>query len=49
LVKAAGYGIANLELQVPATERSVYEIGSITKQFTAEAVLALARFVPEEQ
>jgi len=41
IVKATGYGIADLELDVPATDRSLYEIGSITKQFTAEAVMAL--------
>jgi CubicO group peptidase (beta-lactamase class C family) len=41
VVKQGGYGIANLELGVPATEESVYEIGSVTKQFTAEAVLML--------
>lgn len=41
LIKAAGYGIANLELQTPATGETVYEIGSITKQFTAEAVMML--------
>src|SRR6187402_1565230 len=42
VVKAAGYGIANLELQTPATPETVYEIGSISKQFTADAVLLLA-------
>ena len=41
LVKAAGYGLANLELNSPATPETVYEIGSITKQFTAEAILLL--------
>jgi hypothetical protein len=41
IVKASGYGTANVELDVPATDRSLYEIGSITKQFTAEAVMAL--------
>lgn len=41
LVKAAGYGLANLELNAPATPETVYEIGSITKQFTAEAILLL--------
>ena len=41
LVKAAGYGLANLELNSAATPETVYEIGSITKQFTAEAVLLL--------
>lgn len=41
LVKAAGYGFANLELRVPARPETVYEIGSITKQFTAEAIMLL--------
>lgn len=42
IVKAKGYGFANLELQVKATEATVYEIGSLTKQFTATAILMLA-------
>jgi CubicO group peptidase (beta-lactamase class C family) len=42
IVKAAGYGTASLEQGVPASERSVYEIGSISKQFTAEATMMLA-------
>ena len=42
VVKAAGYGIANLELQAPATAQTVYELGSISKQFAADAVLLLA-------
>ncbi len=41
LVKAAGYGMANLELSVPADKDSLFEIGSISKQFTAEAVMML--------
>jgi len=41
IIKAAGYGLANMELQVPAAKETVYEIGSITKQFTAEAVILL--------
>jgi CubicO group peptidase (beta-lactamase class C family) len=41
VVKAAGYGLANLELNVPATEHSVFEIGSISKQVSAEAVMML--------
>ena len=41
VVKAAGYGVANLELGAAATGHSVFEIGSITKQFTAAAVLML--------
>ncbi|MEO7275521.1 MAG: serine hydrolase domain-containing protein [Vicinamibacterales bacterium] len=41
IVKAAGYGVASLELEVPATAQTVYEIGSISKQFAADAVLLL--------
>jgi D-alanyl-D-alanine carboxypeptidase len=38
---AKGYGFANVELGVPATADTVYEIGSITKQFTSTAVMIL--------
>jgi len=38
---ARGYGMADLELSVPARPGTVYEIGSITKQFTAAAVMQL--------
>lgn len=41
IVKAAGYGLSSLELDAPATEKTVYEIGSISKQFAANAVLLL--------
>lgn len=41
IVKAAGYGVASLELRVPATAQTVYEIGSISKQFAADAILLL--------
>ena len=36
-----GYGIANLELNVPMKPEMVFRIGSITKQFTAIAILQL--------
>lgn len=36
-----GYGFADLELDVPTPARAVYEIGSVTKQFTAAALLSL--------
>ncbi len=39
---AKGYGKADLELDVPATDRTVFRIGSITKQFTAAMILQLA-------
>lgn len=35
------FGMANLELNVPMTPKNVFEIGSITKQFTAVAILML--------
>ncbi len=41
ILYARGYGMANLELGVPITARTVFNIGSITKQFTATAVLLL--------
>ena len=41
IVKAKGYGLANIELSVPATPSTVYEIGSNTKQFTAAAIMML--------
>ena len=41
VVKATGYGTASLELESPVTERTVYEIGSISKQIAANAVLLL--------
>ncbi len=37
-----GYGTANLEVSTPVSVTSVFEIGSVTKQFTASAVLQLA-------
>ncbi len=36
-----GFGLANVELNVPATSDTVYRIGSITKEFTASGVLLL--------
>ncbi len=38
---SAGYGVAEVEKRVPATAATVYRIGSITKQFTAAAVMRL--------
>lgn len=40
LVKS--YGSANLEQHVPVTNDSVFRVGSVTKQFTAVALLLLA-------
>lgn len=41
VVKAKGYGLASVELKVPATRDTVFELGSITKQFTAVALMML--------
>jgi CubicO group peptidase (beta-lactamase class C family) len=42
-IKRAGYGMANLEQQTPVTPETVFEIGSVTKQFTAAGILLLAQ------
>lgn len=41
VVLAAGYGIANLEHNVPVKAQTVFQSGSIGKQFTAMAVMIL--------
>lgn len=43
IVYARGYGMANLELGVPITPRTVFNIGSVSKVFTAKAVVLLAQ------
>lgn len=41
LVKAQGYGLANVEHQVPVRPETVFQSGSVGKQFTASAVMLL--------
>jgi CubicO group peptidase (beta-lactamase class C family) len=41
VVKMKGYGIANLEHDVPVTADTVFELASVTKQFTATAIMRL--------
>jgi CubicO group peptidase (beta-lactamase class C family) len=41
VVKEKAYGAANLELNLPATNNTVFLIASVTKLFTATAVMAL--------
>src|SRR6266446_1595229 len=36
-----GYGFANIELSVPATQETLYEVASLTKPFTATAIMIL--------
>jgi CubicO group peptidase (beta-lactamase class C family) len=43
LVHARGYGIANLEHGVAITAKTVFDIGSCSKQFTAFSILLLAQ------
>ncbi len=42
VMMAQGYGYANLELRVAASDSTVYQSGSIGKQFTAALILMLA-------
>lgn len=42
-VKVKGYGIANLELDTRATPATVYQIGSVSKQFIAAGIVLLAQ------
>ena len=37
-----GYGKADLELDVATPDNAIYEIGSVTKQFTAASIIKLA-------
>jgi CubicO group peptidase (beta-lactamase class C family) len=41
IVKAAGYGFADIDRKIPATPDTVYKIGSISKQFIAAGILLL--------
>jgi CubicO group peptidase (beta-lactamase class C family) len=41
IVKKQGYGLANVELDVPVTTQTVFEIGSVTKQMTGAAIMLL--------
>ena len=43
LVHENGYGMANLETGTPITPASVFHLASVSKQFTAAAILMLAR------
>src|SRR5215831_12023038 len=43
IVYKRGYGMADLERIVPITTTSVFDVGSISKQFTAMSITLLAR------
>jgi CubicO group peptidase (beta-lactamase class C family) len=40
-IRAEGYGMANVELQVPVKPETIFQSGSMGKQFTATAVMML--------
>ncbi len=41
VIRAQGYGLANVELQVPVKPETIFQSGSVGKQFTATAVMML--------
>lgn len=41
IVRAQGFGLANVELQVPVKPEAIFQSGSVGKQFTATAVMML--------
>jgi CubicO group peptidase (beta-lactamase class C family) len=43
LLYAKGYGLANIEEEVPITPQTVFDIGSTSKQFTAASILLLQK------
>jgi CubicO group peptidase (beta-lactamase class C family) len=43
ITKAAGYGLANIKRQTPATPETVYKIASVSKQFIATGIMLLVQ------
>jgi len=43
VIKAEGYGIADLEHAIPVTPQTVFKIGSVSKQFLATGIMLLAQ------
>src|SRR5215468_11772556 len=41
IIKATGYGLANVELDISMTPETVLQTGSVGKQFTAMAIMML--------
>src|SRR3974390_2676609 len=41
IVRSEGFGLANVELHVPVKPESIFQSGSVGKQFTATAVMML--------
>jgi len=43
LIYAKGYGMSNLEYDIPITPASIFHMASVSKQFTAYSIILLAR------
>src|SRR6185295_3553768 len=43
IIKAKGYGQANIELDIPTSEKTVYKVGSVSKQFIAAGIMKLVQ------
>lgn len=43
IVKAAGYGVENVDLKTPASPDTVYKIASVSKQFIASGIMLLVQ------
>jgi D-alanyl-D-alanine carboxypeptidase len=43
VIKAEGYGLANVEHNIPARPETVYKIGSVSKQFIATGIMLLVQ------
>lgn len=43
IIYEKGYGLANVEENVPITPQTVFDVGSVSKQFTAASVLLLEK------
>ena len=43
IVKSAGYGVANINLKMPATPETIYKVASISTQFIATGIMLLVQ------
>ena len=43
VILSRGYGFANVERRIPATDSTLYMVGSLTKPFTAAAIVLLSQ------
>jgi CubicO group peptidase (beta-lactamase class C family) len=43
IIFAKGYGLANVEENVPITPQTVFDVGSVSKQFTAASIVLLEK------